>query len=307
MTPVILVDSNNLMYRAHFSHQYLTNKRGDPTGVMHGFFNNVLAVAKKWPKSPMIFCWDSLHGSWRRDLASTYKANRVRDPNLSAAINPQRDMVRSVLKGFGFHDLRVYRLEADDLIAMLATRIKRDRDVLIYSADKDYYQCVSQQVKILRPTATGLSLVDMAGVLADAGVPPNRFLSLRAFCGDSSDNYKPVDGIGPKRALEILKAGIDPRCSVDAVRFGKWESKLKPAWADIQLAYKLCELPAATLMPVICLDKARKPLERASKNPNRRKPVGADAERLRKFFFEWTRRYELNDLQHRRDEFWALA
>ncbi len=42
-------------------------------------------------------------------------------------------------------------------------------------------------------------------VLSRHGVPPRRLVDMTALAGDSADNIRGVHGVGPKKALELLR------------------------------------------------------------------------------------------------------
>src|SRR5262249_25114059 len=95
--------------------------------------------------------------------------------------------------------------EADDIIGTLAEKAKRQGyEVVIVTSDKDMFQLVDDQVKILNP-AKGNLLMDAAKVEEVFGVPPSRVRDALALWGDSSDNIPGVPGIGEKGAKEIVR------------------------------------------------------------------------------------------------------
>ena len=74
--------------------------------------------------------------------------------------------------------------------------------VTIASSDKDLEQLVSDRVTIHK--LTDGSLCDASTVLAKRGVHPSQMVDYLALCGDTSDNVKGADGIGPKKAAALL-------------------------------------------------------------------------------------------------------
>jgi 5'-3' exonuclease len=82
-----------------------------------------------------------------------------------------------------------------------------DKDVLIFSSDRDLYQLlVWPQIKFLRPQKTGeVNLYDQEAFLKEFSVNPKQWVDYKALVGDSSDNLKGLEGVGPKTAAIILK------------------------------------------------------------------------------------------------------
>lgn len=308
---IILVDANNLMYRTHFTHTNLTDHRGYPTGIIHGMLSNVLSIAKKYPDSHQIFCWDKGQ-SWRTALApKVYKANRVRNEDVTKAVGVQMPLVKSVLQRFGFHQLSMSSIEADDWISALASAFASElstREVYIYSGDRDFYQCITNKVTVLKPTKTGLQAVTPNSVEKEFGVVPVQYTLLRALAGDSSDNYKPVPGIGDKKALAYIMSGIDPRLPnfsdhPQTVRMRAM--KLKSFWPEIHNCWKMCILPPAH-MPKTEADALRTLVRRVVVSPSRKVLSSEEKQRVRKWFYDFTMTYDLAELSRKQDDFWLL-
>lgn len=95
--------------------------------------------------------------------------------------------------------------EADDLLATVTTWARNDdrrHEVTIASSDKDLSQLVGAHVRVLSPLTA--KVVDSAEVQAKWGVAPEQMGDLLALAGDASDCIKGLDGIGPKRAANLL-------------------------------------------------------------------------------------------------------
>jgi 5'-3' exonuclease len=65
---VILIDAKNQLYRMQFSPslQRLSTEDGHPTGAIFGCLNySLLSVAKAFPDSAFVWCWDGSGETWR--------------------------------------------------------------------------------------------------------------------------------------------------------------------------------------------------------------------------------------------------
>src|SRR5580765_1580004 len=140
MSEVILIDGKMVAYRAHFSHMALKNADGEPTGLLHGFFYELLSINKKMPEARMIICWDGKGKTWRHTTYPKYKAQRPYNPEWKR-MNAQIVELLPILKKLGFHVYEVDGVEADDIIGILATQLN-GHDIRIYSGDRDMYQLV---------------------------------------------------------------------------------------------------------------------------------------------------------------------
>lgn len=311
MNKIILVDANNLMYRVHFSHTGLTDERGYPTGILHGMLSNVLAMQKKYPDSCQLFCWDA-GLSWRTALApNVYKANRVRDAEVTKAVKLQMPLIKHALTRFGFHQFELQSLEADDWIACLAKRFNEDKgisDVQIYSGDRDFYQCIGGKVTVLKPTKDGLKTVRATDVQSEFGVSPWEYALLRSIAGDSSDNYKPVPGIGDKKALSLVRLGANPRLPNFSDHSDYTRSRtagLKYFWPEIHNCYKLCLLPPKH-MPEGLAHTMYTTINNTALNPQRIRLDATQKSQAQKWFYDFTLQYDLADLSKKAEDFWKL-
>ena len=212
MKQVMLIDVMNLCFRIYHTHQDLTTKKGVPTGVLYGVMNHVLYLNYKFPKTPLIFCFDG-GKTWRQDFADKkYKRNRTPSESRDSVYD-QVNHLFALLNCFGFHTLWVQGTEADDLIGILAHQFIKKYDkleVLIYSADRDFLQLVSNKVTVLKSQGGDhLKRMTPKEVQSIHGIPPGQWVKYRSLCGDASDSIKPVKGIGSKTALKMVYAGVD--------------------------------------------------------------------------------------------------
>ncbi|MEV4648318.1 5'-3' exonuclease H3TH domain-containing protein [Saccharopolyspora sp. NPDC049357] len=107
--------------------------------------------------------------------------------------------------------VEVETAEADDVIATLIKHA-RDRSAWIFSTDRDYYQLLDEQVRVLNtamhPGKRHIGPKDVAGRY---GVSPAQWPCFCALKGDPADNIPGVRGIGAATAARLLDGG----CSLD--------------------------------------------------------------------------------------------
>ena len=94
-------------------------------------------------------------------------------------------------------------VEADDVIGTLAHKAQAAgwRTVMA-TGDKDLTQLVNSEVLWFN-TMSGDAL-DVAGVTAKFGIPPERMVDYLTLVGDSVDNVPGVEKVGPKTAVKWL-------------------------------------------------------------------------------------------------------
>lgn len=161
-------------------------------------------------------CCDSGR-TFRHEIDATYKANREHTP---AVYLHQCARALDTLRGDGFPVWDAKGFEADDVIATAAKLAETSTftsiigatveippaQVLIFSADKDLHQIVSDRVEVFAPSngAYESKTYDVAAVKEKHGVDPDQILDYLALLGDKSDNIIGAKGIGKVGAAKLL-------------------------------------------------------------------------------------------------------
>lgn len=137
---------------------------------------------------------------WRRDIWPQYKATR---PEKDEASLEQMRLAQRDLEAL-YPCVDVLRWEADDVIAELVLSLPDSWHATILTADKDLVQLLAARENVdLWHLAKG-QLVTAESAEAQLGIPLRLFADYLALVGDKSDNVLGVDGVGPKRAVELL-------------------------------------------------------------------------------------------------------
>ncbi|SEG93874.1 DNA polymerase-1 [Thermomonospora echinospora] len=213
--PLLLVDGHNLAFRAAFGFPAPIRSRDktrDLTAVF-GFFALLRVAIRDEPAHPpeVIVVFDGENGSAARKAADAdYKAQRADD---EAAMKPIRALpdIKRGLDAYGLPWIEIDNAEADDVIATL-TCSAPDRERLIMSMDKDFYQLLGPGVRMLNTAMhPGKRLIGPDEVRERHGVTPRQWPCFRALCGDPSDNIPGVRGIGEKTAAKLLAGGLHVR------------------------------------------------------------------------------------------------
>lgn len=197
-----LIDGNSLVFRAYYGvHANLTRSDGMPVGAVYGFFNMVLPILANAKTNDSVVCvFDASRISFRQDIYSQYKANRSETP---ADLITQSELIRIGLHAMGVPVLCIPGVEADDVIATLATQNCDIVDATrIITSDKDLMQLVSPCVFLY----DGMKEKEIREeqVLEKFSVKPSQVIDVQSLMGDSSDNVPGVPGIGPKKAAELI-------------------------------------------------------------------------------------------------------
>ena len=205
-TSVYLIDISSLFFRSYYAISLnMKNQQGLPTNALYGVLKMIEQIRRKKKPDYMICCFDTKEGSFfRKKLYPQYKANRTEMPEDLEAQVPYLKILMEKLLIPCFEQAG---MEADDLIASLVTKIKKEKDKtwqsFIVSGDKDFAQIVGDNV-FLYDTMKD-RIYDSEGVEAKWQLPPSQMKDYLSLTGDSSDNIPGVKGIGPKGAVQLLK------------------------------------------------------------------------------------------------------
>jgi DNA polymerase-1 len=204
--PLVLIDGMSLAFRAYFALPTdLSTSHGVVTNAVHGFCSMLQTLVKDHQPGRLAVAFDLSGGTFRDSMVDDYKGGRAETP---ADLPPQFDMIRSVLDALNIPVVGVSQMEADDVLATLATEAAvRGEQVIVVTGDRDSYQLVQDPfIKVLynRRGVSDYALYDEAGILERTGVVPAKYPMLAALRGDPSDNLPGVPGVGEKTAAKLL-------------------------------------------------------------------------------------------------------
>lgn len=198
----VIIDAHSIIFRSYFAFikSPLRNARGENTSGVFGFINLIQKTKKNLSSEYMGLVFDA-PGETFRDIAfKEYKATRPAPP---PDIPFQIEKVKEICETMGIPRFEIQGFEADDVLATLARRLKEHGEVYIVTSDKDLLQMVGDNIYVYDPYQD--LVYDRDKVIAKMGVRPEQIPDYLAMTGDTIDNVPGVPGIGPKRALEIIK------------------------------------------------------------------------------------------------------
>ncbi|MEK3853472.1 5'-3' exonuclease [Cytobacillus sp. FSL H8-0458] len=205
---LLLVDGMALLFRAYFatamSGQFMINSKGIPTNGVYGFVKHFLTAVSSFNPTHVAVCWDMGSKTFRTEMFGAYKANR---PEAPIELVPQFDLVKEVVEAFDVPNIGLEGFEADDCIGTIAKKASQEAEVLILTGDQDMLQLLDDNISvILLQKGYGNYLVHTTETFyEEKGITPKQMIDLKAFMGDTSDNYPGVKGIGEKTALKLLQ------------------------------------------------------------------------------------------------------
>ncbi|MEY4387639.1 MAG: hypothetical protein RLY20_2922 [Verrucomicrobiota bacterium] len=202
MSLLLLVDGHAYAYRAFHAIRSLNGPDGKPTNAIFGFVKMLQRMLAEVSPSHVAVIWDGGLSAERMALLPEYKAQR---PAMPESLSQQIGEVMTYLSAAKIFSTQQDGVEADDLIASL-TRSAADQGVrvVIASADKDFFQLITDSVGLLNPNDKTGKIWAAGDVVAKTGVRPEQIVDWLSLVGDAVDNVAGVAGVGPKTAASIL-------------------------------------------------------------------------------------------------------
>jgi len=198
---ILLVDGPYLAHRSKTAPYELTTSTGLNSKTIHNFMRSLLAVHKLFTPRVTAVCWESYGTkSWRKDLYSDYKNNRITSDSY---VEEERD-IQLLLHLLKIKQFYAPSNEADDVICSLVTKYISKRSTVIFTVDKDIMQVITNRIPRVH-VYDGKHVLDEISVHHKFGVFPYQLCDYLSLTGDKTDNVPGVKGIGKKRAIKLLE------------------------------------------------------------------------------------------------------
>jgi len=225
LRPLLVVDGDSFAHRAyHALPKSIRRAGGRPAGALVGFTNMLLRLWEAEQPRAVLVAWDSIGvPTYRHEAFPGYQSGREFDDELLE----QLDLLPQLVESFGFAFAKGDGYEADDFLAAAARKARGP--VLVATSDRDAFQLVSDRVTVLQPTkgVSELARIGPAEVRERYGVEPEQVPDLIALRGDPSDRIPGAQGIGPKKAAEIVRQYGSLEAALAAGRFGAEAESLR--------------------------------------------------------------------------------
>jgi len=203
---VIILDMSYHLHKFAYVHRMLSivdeGGKEIPTGHIYGFLKMLCFIKSKFDNPAIIIAVDG-YDRERKMENSQYKSNRVKkEVNVHDSVSDILKM-SSLLSGVYVSYNGDY--EADDTIYNVSRTLdtlfkknKIDRNIYIYSQDKDLMQCINDKIFMIRKFGSGKDWFKKADIVDEAivreqfkGVGPEKLAMFRSIAGgDSADNIK---------------------------------------------------------------------------------------------------------------------
>jgi DNA polymerase-1 len=249
MKTLYLIDGHAQMFRGfHAIRSPMSSPvTREPTNATFAFVGMLLKLLRQNKPDYLAVVFDVAgdRETFRSELYPEYKATR---PPAPQDLPPQIERCERILRALHIPVLGVAGVEADDVLATLATRITKDESgeplkIRLVSKDKDLQQLLDEGRVEMYDIHTD-ELFDVARLLDEKKITPTQVIDMLALMGDTVDNVPGVEGVGPKTASDLIAqyGTLDNLlANADEIK-GKRGEKIRAAADQLALSRKLVTL-----------------------------------------------------------------
>ena len=249
---LLVVDGSNLLFQMYFGMPArIINAKGDPIQGTLGFVGALLKMLRRVDPSHAVVLFDSEAPVARRELDENYKANR---PAVDEEDNPftQLPDIYAALDLLGIRHAEITGAETDDAIAAYALTYGGEWEVVIASFDSDFFQLITDRVSVLRYRGDNSVLLDPAAIFQKFGIRPSQYADFKSLTGDTADNIKGADKVGPKTAAALINqfGSLDALLNdPDRIEKPSIGESIKRNTERLRINYRLIKLQNSTPLP----------------------------------------------------------
>jgi len=260
MNKLLIVDGHNLLFQMFFGMPArIVNKDGKAIQGTLGFTGALLKIIKMVKPTHVAALFDGERHNPRNDLDESYKANRIDYDTVSEEENPftQLNDIYNALDFLGIKHCETTVCETDDVIAAYALKYGKNNEIVISSFDSDFFQLITNNVKVLRYRGDNTQIYDTEFFFNKFGILPDFYADYKSLTGDTADNIKGADKIGPKTAAVLVNqfGGVENIiANAEKITRPSIKASVIENTERIRLNYKLIKLCDCADLP-FCLEE----------------------------------------------------
>jgi len=204
---LLLIDGMNLLFQMFFGMPArIVGREGKPVQGVLGFAAATLKIIRMVNPTHVAVIFDGEHENARTLIDSEYKANRPDLSDVEDSENPfsQIDDVYRALDYMGLVHFETQTCEADDMIASYAMHYHDNAEIVVSSFDSDFFQLIQDGIKVLRYRGEHSIMCDDEYMSQKYGICGRQYVDHKSLTGDTADNIRGIDKIGPKTATKLL-------------------------------------------------------------------------------------------------------
>ena len=217
MHKILLVDGSNLLFQMFFGMPArIINEQGKAIQGTLGFVGALLKIIRRISPTHVAVLFDGGSYNPRVDLDADYKSNREDYSQVAEEENPffQLPDIYDALDFLRICHAETTDCETDDWMAGYVKKYiaigedtvsaTKTPEIVISSFDSDFFQLISDKVTILRYRGENSVLCDRTYLQDKFGIIPERYADFKSLTGDTADNIKGADKVGPKTAAQLV-------------------------------------------------------------------------------------------------------
>ena len=208
MEKLLLVDGSNLLFQMFYGMPArILNAEGKPIQGTLGFVGALLKMIRMVQPTHVAVLFDGECHNDRTDIDENYKANREDFSQMEEEDTPfsQLPDVYRALDYLGIRHKETTDCETDDWMAAYCRKHGDKMEIVVASQDSDFFQLIGNYVSVLRYRGENSLLCDTAYIQEKLGITPEQYADFKSLTGDTADNIKGADKIGPKTAAWLLQ------------------------------------------------------------------------------------------------------
>lgn len=207
MKKLLVVDGMNLAFQMFYGMPArIVNSQGRAIQGTLGFVGALLKMIRLTSPTHIVALFDGEVHNPRCDIDTDYKANRPDYSDLPEEETPfsQLPDIYASLDHLGIKHIETEDREADDVISAYSSLASDRTKVIIASFDSDFFQLINENTSVLRYRSDKTVICDETYIKQKLGIAPKQYADFKSLTGDTADNIKGAEKIGPKTASALL-------------------------------------------------------------------------------------------------------
>lgn len=198
---VLLIHANALAYKSYYSLASIPSKIEKRESVTSLFTKIIIRFLKEYKAEYCAAIFDEPAPAKIKKSEFTLK---IVHPAMSTSLLKEFTSLKKVLRALNIPIVQKKGYKASDIIGKLANSFKKQNtEITIISSNKDVLQLISPNIKIINPFQD--YKVYSQENIKEIGVEPEQIPDFLALIGEKESNIPGIEGIGEKRAIELLK------------------------------------------------------------------------------------------------------
>jgi DNA polymerase-1 len=207
MEKLLLVDGSNLLFQMFYGMPArILNHEGKAIQGTLGFVGALLKIVRMVQPTHVAVLFDGECENERKNIDADYKANRPDYSQVPEEETPFSQMldVYAALDYLSIARAETTDCETDDWIAGYVRDYVGETDIVIVSQDSDFFQLITDHVNVLRYRGDKTVMCDAEYIREKLGIEPFQYAEYKSLTGDTSDNIRGVEKVGPKTAAALM-------------------------------------------------------------------------------------------------------